>query len=71
MVTSPPRADILAIVSGKGGVGKTTLAVNLGMVWSQAGKRVTLLDGDFGHTTANGLLTAKASAPGGASAFPA
>ena len=43
-----PRARVLAIVSGKGGVGKTNLAVNLGIALSTAGRRVLLVDTDLG-----------------------
>ncbi len=36
------------ITSGKGGVGKTTVCVNLGTIISNIGYRVLLVDGDFG-----------------------
>jgi len=37
----------IAITSGKGGVGKTSIAINLGCALSEAGKRVTLFDADL------------------------
>jgi len=43
-----PRARVLAVASGKGGVGKTNLAVNLAIALSAAGRRVLLVDADLG-----------------------
>jgi ATP-binding protein involved in chromosome partitioning len=37
---------VLAVASGKGGVGKTTVAVNLAMALAEKGNRVGLLDAD-------------------------
>jgi ATP-binding protein involved in chromosome partitioning len=38
---------VVAVASGKGGVGKTTVAVNLAVALAQMGQRVGLLDGDI------------------------
>ncbi|MFC2143028.1 P-loop NTPase [Candidatus Aenigmatarchaeota archaeon] len=38
---------IIGIVSGKGGVGKTTLSINIGMALSKLGKNVSVIDGDI------------------------
>ena len=40
--------EIIGVVSGKGGVGKTTVTACLGAALSHAGHRVLLCDGDFG-----------------------
>jgi ATP-binding protein involved in chromosome partitioning len=42
----PGVRNIVAIGSGKGGVGKTTIAVNLAVAMAQRGQRVGLLDAD-------------------------
>lgn len=39
---------IIVFTSGKGGVGKTTVCANLGYALAKMGKRVLMLDGDFG-----------------------
>jgi flagellar biosynthesis protein FlhG len=44
-------AKVVTIGSGKGGVGKTAIAVNLAIAMSRLGARVTVVDGDLG--TAN------------------
>ncbi len=45
---SGKKAMILTIASGKGGVGKTNIAANLAICLAAAGKRVAILDADFG-----------------------
>lgn len=44
-VSAPPR--IIAVTGGKGGVGKTSIALNLALVLAREGQRVLLLDGDL------------------------
>ncbi|RME20802.1 MAG: MinD/ParA family protein [Deltaproteobacteria bacterium] len=39
---------VVAMVSGKGGVGKTNLSVNMALALSQRGRRVLLVDADLG-----------------------
>ncbi|MDD6505366.1 MAG: MinD/ParA family protein [Lachnospiraceae bacterium] len=45
---SAPQARVITITSGKGGVGKSNLAVNLAIQLKKAGKRVIIFDADFG-----------------------
>lgn len=45
---APPRARILAVTSGKGGVGKTFISANLAAALARRGLRVLVLDADLG-----------------------
>ncbi len=46
--TGGKRARLVAVASGKGGVGKTMFSVNLSLALQQRGERVLLIDADFG-----------------------
>ena len=47
---------VIAVTSGKGGVGKTNLSVNLGVSLAKAGRKVALLDADMGLANVDILL---------------
>lgn len=56
-VNAPARAcRTIAVAGGKGGVGKSTVAVNLGVALAGLGKRVILLDADMGLANVDVLL---------------
>lgn len=50
------RAKIVTITSGKGGVGKTSLTVNLALALAKCDKKVAIIDADFGFSNVNILL---------------
>lgn len=50
------RSRVIAIGSGKGGVGKTTLAINLSLALNKLGKKVIILDADIGMANVELLL---------------
>ena len=47
MANYPKKAKVLAVTSGKGGVGKTNISANLSVCLASAGKRTVLMDADF------------------------
>src|SRR5437899_2451423 len=55
LVLRRPRASVIAVTSGKGGVGKSNIAVNLAVQLASAGKSVVLLDADLGLANADVL----------------
>jgi flagellar biosynthesis protein FlhG len=53
------RARVISVASGKGGVGKTSLAVNLAVALAGLGRRTMLVDCDVGCANADILLGLK------------
>jgi flagellar biosynthesis protein FlhG len=45
---APSSINIIAVTSGKGGVGKTNIAVNLAVSMARHGRQVVLFDADLG-----------------------
>jgi flagellar biosynthesis protein FlhG len=57
--SQPPcndKARVIAITSGKGGVGKTSIVANLGYAFTKMGKKVLILDADLGLGNLDVLL---------------
>lgn len=61
--TVPGVAHVLAVASGKGGVGKSTVATNLAVALAQTGARVGLLDADVYGPSAPIMLGLKNQQP--------
>lgn len=49
-------AKVLAVTSGKGGVGKTNITVNLAIALKRAGKKVLVIDADLGMANVDVVL---------------
>jgi len=54
--TRGAKARVIAITSGKGGVGKTSIVGNLGYAFTKLGKKVLILDADLGLGNLDVLL---------------
>lgn len=50
------RVQVIAVTGGKGGVGKSNVAVNLGIALSEMGRSVVVLDADLGLANIDVLL---------------
>ncbi|HHH36375.1 MAG TPA: MinD/ParA family protein [Gammaproteobacteria bacterium] len=55
-MTSPRPVHAIAVTSGKGGVGKTNVSVNLAVALAKEGQQVLLLDADLGLANVDVLL---------------
>lgn len=55
-MTNPGPVQVIAVTSGKGGVGKTNVSVNLAISLAQLGRQVMLLDADLGLANVDVLL---------------
>jgi len=53
---SAAPVQVIAVTGGKGGTGKTSIAVNLATAFAQAGRQAMLLDGDLGLANVDVLL---------------
>lgn len=47
------KTRVIAVSSGKGGVGKTNMSINIAIAYSQLGKKVLVMDADLGLANVN------------------
>ncbi|WP_319477435.1 MinD/ParA family protein [Marispirochaeta aestuarii] len=50
------KTRIIAVASGKGGVGKTNLSINIALAYARLGKKVIVMDADLGLANVNVVL---------------
>jgi flagellar biosynthesis protein FlhG len=50
------KTRIVTITSGKGGVGKTNMSVNMALAYARLGKKVVVMDADLGLANVNVML---------------
>ncbi len=55
----PKPVRVIAVTSGKGGVGKTNITVNLAMAMAASGRQVMLMDADLGLANVDVILGLK------------
>ncbi len=60
-MANPRPVRVIAVTSGKGGVGKTNVSANLAVALAQDGKEVLLMDADLGLANVDVLLGLQAS----------
>ncbi|MDR0444454.1 MAG: MinD/ParA family protein [Treponema sp.] len=53
---SNDKSRIITVTSGKGGVGKTNLSVNMAIAFARLGKKVVVMDADLGLANVNVML---------------
>jgi len=55
-VKAADKPRIITVTSGKGGVGKTNLSVNMALAFARIGKKVIVMDADLGLANVNVML---------------
>src|SRR5690242_763017 len=56
MQNTPKPLRIISITGGKGGIGKTTISINLAVAFAKAGKKVLVFDADLGLANVDVML---------------